>query len=89
MRIKFEMIADPVARAKLESLDFDPDIAERLALELLELLGAGTDLGSIWTNFQYDEADGNKVVSYEITGLPACGSALGLACHLVDTVIDE
>ena len=41
MRIKFEMIADPVARAKLESLDFDPDIAERLAPELLELVGVG------------------------------------------------
>ena len=51
MKVKLEMISDPVARARLESLDFDPDIAEQFALELLELIGSGTDIGSIWTTF--------------------------------------
>jgi hypothetical protein len=74
MKIRFEMIADPVARARLESLDFDPDIAEQFALELLELIGSGTDIGTIWTNFHYDEGDGYKVVGYDIAGLPACAS---------------
>lgn len=80
MRIKFDTIADPVARARLESLDFDPGIAEKFAHELLELVGAGDgDLGSVWTNFEYDEADGNKVVDYEITALPASVSKPGRA----------
>ena len=30
MKIKFETMADPVFRARVESLDFDPDIAKRL-----------------------------------------------------------
>jgi hypothetical protein len=77
MKIRFEMIADPVARARIESLDFDPDIAEQFALELLELIGSGTDIRSIWTNFNYDEGDGNKVVGYDISGLPACASERG------------
>ena len=79
MRIKFEMIADSVVRAKLESLDFDPEIAEKFAHELLELIASGTDLGAVWTNFQYDERHNNKVVGYDITGLPDCGSKPGRA----------
>jgi len=79
MKIKFEMISDPMARAMLETLDFDPDIAEQFALELLALVGAGTDLGAIWTTFQYHEVDGNRVVGYDITGLPARASKPGRA----------
>jgi hypothetical protein len=79
VKIKFAMIADPVARARLESLDFDPDVAEEFAQELLELIGSGTDLGSVWTTFQYDEGDGNRVVGYDITELPARGSKPGRA----------
>ena len=79
MKIRFEMIADPVARARLESLDFDPEIAEQFALELLELIGSGTDIGAISTTFLYDGEDGNKVVGYDMTGLPACASKRGSA----------
>ncbi len=79
MKVKFDMIADPVARERLESLDFDPDVAERLALELLELVGTGGDLGSVWTTFEYDSGDRNRVVGYHITGLPANASKPGRA----------
>jgi hypothetical protein len=48
MKIKFEMIADPVARARLELLDFGPDIAEQFAVELLELIGSENHLLSRW-----------------------------------------
>jgi hypothetical protein len=62
MKIRFEMIADPMARAGLESLDFDRDIAEALALAPVELVGTGADLGWAWTTFEYDEGHCNKVV---------------------------
>jgi hypothetical protein len=74
MKVTFDMIADPVARERLGSLDFHPDVAERLALELLELVSTGGDLGSVWTNFEYDEGDGNRVVGYDITELPTRAS---------------
>ena len=79
MKVTFDMIADPVTRTKLESLDFDPDVAQQFALELLQLVGAGGDLGSVWTNFEYDERYGNKVVGYHIVGLPANASEPGRA----------
>jgi hypothetical protein len=79
MKIKFDMISDPALQAKLESLDFDPEVAEQYALELLELVGGGTDLGSVWTNFHYDEKDGNRIVGYDVTRLPAHGSKPGQA----------
>lgn len=79
MKVKFEMVADPVVRAKLESLDFDPEVAERHAHELLELVGKGIDLASIWTNFQYDDENENRVVGYDITRLPVHASKPGRA----------
>jgi hypothetical protein len=79
MKVNFGMVSDPVVRAKLETLDFAPEVAEQFALELLALIGADTDLGSFWTTFQYDEGDGNRVVGYDISRLPARASKLGRA----------
>lgn len=73
MKIKFETMADPVLRARLESLDFDSDIAERLALELLSIAGR------VWINLIYDSMDGNRVVDYEIVPLPDVGASAGRA----------
>lgn len=73
MKIKFETMADPVVRARLESLDFDPDIAERLVLELLSIASR------VWINFIYDAMDGNRVVGYEIMPLPEASTKTGQA----------
>jgi hypothetical protein len=79
MRIKFDMISDPVKRAKLESHDFDPDVAEEFAHELLDLIGSGTDQGSVWTTFEYDSDDGNRVIGYDLTALPRNATTPGRA----------
>jgi len=73
------MIPDAAMRAKLESFDFDEEVAEQLAVDLLQLANTETDVGSIHIEFEYDPNDRNKVVGYSLPTLPPRASKPGNA----------
>jgi len=73
------MIPDATMRAKLESFDFDEEVAEQLAVDLLQLANTETDVGSIHIEFEYDPNDRNKVVGYSLPTLPPRTSKPGNA----------
>ena len=79
MKLKFAMIHDAAMRARLESFDFDEEVAERLALDLLQLANTEADVGAIHIEFEYDPNDRNKVVGYSLPRLPARTSKPGQA----------
>jgi hypothetical protein len=79
MRLKFALISDAAMRAKLECFDFDEQVAEQLAVDLLQIADAQTDVGSIHIEFEYDPNDENRVVGYSIPTLPPRTSKPGNA----------
>jgi hypothetical protein len=69
MKLNFDFITNPAHRAKLESFDFDEEIAERFLRETMNCTAPDGNFPLVHVTFTYDENDNNRVVDYIIVPL--------------------
>ncbi len=69
MKLKFDFITNPVHRAKLESFDFDEEIAERFVRDIMNCTAPDGTVPPVHVTFTYDENDNTRVVDYIIVPL--------------------
>jgi hypothetical protein len=69
MKLNFDFITNSAHRAKLESFEFDDEIAGRFLRDIMNCTEPDGRFLPVHVNFTYDENDSNRVVDYTVISL--------------------